>query len=160
MGANAIKMKIGGAPINEDVERVRLVREAVGPEVKVMVDANCAYRYYEAIEIAKKIERYDIFWFEEPVNPDDYRGHKLVSQATIIPIATGWACGTGRIAGRSAANMRSSMIRWNLTMPGILRLAVRCSVRRRIRSICRRSFPGMGSRAASTIAGSGGSTRT
>lgn len=89
MGAKAIKMKIGGAPINEDVERVRIVREAVGPDVKVMVDANCAYRHYEAIEIARKMEPYDIFWFEEPVNPDDYEGHKLISQSTIIPIATG-----------------------------------------------------------------------
>jgi D-arabinonate dehydratase len=89
LGADAVKMKIGGAPINEDVERVRVVREAVGPGVRVMVDANCAYRYYEAIEIARKMEPYDIFWFEEPVNPDDYKGHKLVSEATIIPIATG-----------------------------------------------------------------------
>jgi L-alanine-DL-glutamate epimerase-like enolase superfamily enzyme len=89
MGARAIKMKIGGAPINEDVERVRVVREAVGPNVKVMVDANCAYRYFEAIEIARKMEKYDVYWFEEPVNPDDYEGHKLISQATIIPIATG-----------------------------------------------------------------------
>ena len=89
MGARAIKMKIGGAPINEDVERVRVVREAAGPDVKVMVDANCAYRYYEAIEIARKIEKYDIYWFEEPVNPDDYEGHKLISRATTIPIATG-----------------------------------------------------------------------
>ena len=89
LGARAIKMKIGGAPINEDVERVRIVRQAAGPDVKVMVDANCAYRYYEAIEIAKKMEKYDIFWFEEPVNPDDYQGHKLISQATTIPVATG-----------------------------------------------------------------------
>ena len=89
MGARAIKMKIGGAPINEDVERVRVVREAVGPTVKVMVDANCAYRYYEAIEIARKMEKYDIYWFEEPVNPDDYEGHRLISQSTIIPVATG-----------------------------------------------------------------------
>ncbi|HBJ32859.1 MAG TPA: mandelate racemase/muconate lactonizing enzyme family protein, partial [Dehalococcoidia bacterium] len=35
------------------------------------------------------MEKYDIFWFEEPVNPDDYEGHKLISQATTIPIATG-----------------------------------------------------------------------
>ena len=88
-GARAIKMKIGGATINEDVERVRVVRAAVGPDVKVMVDANCAYRYYEAIQIARKIEKYDVYWFEEPVNPDDYEGHKLISQATYIPIATG-----------------------------------------------------------------------
>jgi D-arabinonate dehydratase len=89
MGARAIKMKIGGVPINEDVERVRIVRQAVGPNVKIMVDANCAYRHYEAIEIARKMEPYDIFWFEEPVNPDDYEGHKLVSQASSIPVATG-----------------------------------------------------------------------
>jgi L-alanine-DL-glutamate epimerase-like enolase superfamily enzyme len=82
-------MKVGGAPINEDVERVRVVRESVGPNVKVMMDANCAYRYFEAIELARKCEKYDVYWFEEPVNPDDYEGHKLISQATIIPIATG-----------------------------------------------------------------------
>ena len=89
MGAQAVKMKIGGAPINEDVERVRVVREAVGPDVKLMVDANCAYRHYEAQEIAHKMEPYDVFWFEEPVNPDDYEGHRLVTNSTIIPVATG-----------------------------------------------------------------------
>ena len=89
LGARAVKMKIGGATINEDVERVRVAREAVGPDVKLMVDANCAYRHYEAIEIARKMEPYEVFWFEEPVNPDDYEGHRLVSQSTIIPIATG-----------------------------------------------------------------------
>ena len=89
MGAKAVKMKIGGASINEDVERVRVVRESVGPDVKVMMDANCAYRFYEAIEIARKTEKYDVYWFEEPVNPDDYEGHRLISRSTSIPIATG-----------------------------------------------------------------------
>ena len=89
MGATAVKMKVGGAPIGEDVSRVRVVRDAVGPDVKVMVDANCAYRHYEAIQLARKIEPYDIFWFEEPVSPDDYRGHALLAEQTTIPIATG-----------------------------------------------------------------------
>ena len=89
IGAKAVKMKVGGAPINEDVERVRVVRDAVGPDVKVMIDANCAYRYYEAIQLAARIEQYDITWFEEPVKPDDYKGHQLISQATTVPIATG-----------------------------------------------------------------------
>ena len=89
MGAKAVKMKVGGAPINEDVERVRVVRDTVGSDIKVMIDANCAYRYYEAIELARKIEKYDISWFEEPVFPDDYKGHQLISQATYIPVATG-----------------------------------------------------------------------
>ena len=82
-------MKIGGVSIREDVERVKIVREAIGDDMRLMVDANCAYRYYEAIEIARKMEPYDIFWFEEPINPDDYEGHKLISNATSIPIATG-----------------------------------------------------------------------
>ena len=89
LGARAVKMKIGGATMNEDVERVRVARDAVGPDVKLMVDANCGYRHYEAIEIARKMEPYEVFWFEEPVNPDDYEGHRLVSQSTIIPVATG-----------------------------------------------------------------------
>src|ERR1041385_8010571 len=65
MGARAIKMKVGAVPIREDVERVKAVREAVGPDVKLLIDANCAYRYYEAIQLAKRVEEYDCYWFEE-----------------------------------------------------------------------------------------------
>lgn len=89
LGARAVKMKVGAVPIADDVQRVRTVRGAIGPEVKLLVDANCAYRSYEAIQLAKRIEDYDIFWFEEPVQPDDYAGHRKVARATIIPIAAG-----------------------------------------------------------------------
>jgi D-arabinonate dehydratase len=89
LGARAIKMKVGAVPIREDVERVRVVREAIGPDVRLLVDANCAYRHYEAIQLARRIEDYDIFWFEEPVAPDDYEGHRKLAAATTIPIATG-----------------------------------------------------------------------
>jgi L-alanine-DL-glutamate epimerase-like enolase superfamily enzyme len=89
LGARAIKMKIGGAPINEDVQRVKAVREAIGPDVKLLIDDNCADRAYEAVLLAKRVEDYDIFWFEEPVAPDDYEGHRKVANATSIPIATG-----------------------------------------------------------------------
>ncbi len=89
LGARAVKMKIGGAPIGEDVERVRVVRETVGPNVEVMVDANNAYPAHEAIRIAAQMEKYDIYWFEEPVGADDYAGCARVAQATTIPIATG-----------------------------------------------------------------------
>ena len=82
-------MKIGGASIAQDIERVRIARDAIGPDVNLMVDANNAYTYSEAIRIAKRLEEFDIFWFEEPVAPDDYRGHKLVADATSIPIAAG-----------------------------------------------------------------------
>jgi L-alanine-DL-glutamate epimerase-like enolase superfamily enzyme len=89
LNARAIKMKIGGVSIREDVERIRVVRETIGPEIKLLVDANNAYTAYQAIDIARKMEPYDIFWFEEPVAPDDYRGHARVAHATSIPVATG-----------------------------------------------------------------------
>ena len=89
LGAKAVKMKVGGVPAREDVERVRVVRETIGPDIKLLVDANNAYSAYEAIEVARKIEPFEVFWFEEPVAPDDYRGHAQVARSTIIPIATG-----------------------------------------------------------------------
>ena len=82
-------MKIGGASIKEDIERVCVVRETIGEAVKLMVDANCAYSVREAIDIARKMEPYDVFWFEEPIAPDDYRGHGILARSTSIPIATG-----------------------------------------------------------------------
>ncbi len=89
LGARAVKIKVGAVPINEDVERVRICREAIGPNVRLMVDANNAYRHYQAIEFARKTEKYDLFWFEEPVEPDDYAGQREITRATSIPVAAG-----------------------------------------------------------------------
>ncbi|MCH9674605.1 MAG: mandelate racemase/muconate lactonizing enzyme family protein [Gammaproteobacteria bacterium] len=89
LGARAVKIKVGALRINEDIERVRVCREAIGPDVRLMVDANNAYRHYQAIEFARKAEPYDLFWFEEPVEPDDYRGQREITRATSIPVAAG-----------------------------------------------------------------------
>ncbi len=89
IGAKAVKIKIAGVPINEDIERVRVVRETIGNDVKLMVDANNAYRHYEAIEFARKVEKYDVFWVEEPVEPDDYIGQREITRSTSVPIAAG-----------------------------------------------------------------------
>jgi L-alanine-DL-glutamate epimerase-like enolase superfamily enzyme len=89
LGAKAIKMKVGALSLREDAERVKVVREAIGSDIKLMVDANCAYRLYEAIQFARRIEAYEPFWFEEPIAPDDYEGHRRLVEATPIPIATG-----------------------------------------------------------------------
>lgn len=88
-GARAVKMKIGRLPIKEDVARVRAVREAIGPDVKLMVDSNSAHAVHEAIEFARRIETYEPYWYEDPVGPDNYRGHAAVAASTRIPIATG-----------------------------------------------------------------------
>ena len=89
MGATAIKMKVGALSLREDTERVKVVRDAIGPDIKLMVDANCAYKLREAIQMAKRLEEYDPFWFEEPIAADDYEGHHRLVEATTIPIATG-----------------------------------------------------------------------
>jgi L-alanine-DL-glutamate epimerase-like enolase superfamily enzyme len=88
-GARYVKMKIGGAPIREDVERVRVAREAIGPDVNLMVDANNAYSPLEAIKIARLIEDLDIYWFEEPIHAEDYEGLAKIHASTAIPVATG-----------------------------------------------------------------------
>lgn len=88
-GARAVKMKVGALSISEDTERVKTVRKAIGPDVKLLLDANCAYRYYEAIQFARRVEEYEPFWFEEPVAPDDYEGFRKIAARTAIPIATG-----------------------------------------------------------------------
>ncbi len=89
LGAKAVKMKVGAVPIKEDIERVKAVRQAIGPDVSLLLDANCAYRYYDAIQFIKRAEEYEPFWFEEAVQPDDYEGFAKIAAATSVPLATG-----------------------------------------------------------------------
>ena len=89
-GARAIKMQIGElSSIKEEVERVQIARETIGSDVKLMLDTRCAYSYHDAILLASAVEKYDIYWLEEPVKVDDLKGHQLVARATSIPIAAG-----------------------------------------------------------------------
>jgi D-arabinonate dehydratase len=89
MNARAVKMKVGAVPIRQDIERVRVVRETIGPDISLLVDANNAYWPHEAVRFARAVEKYDPFWFEEPVSPDDIPGQATVAAATTIPIAIG-----------------------------------------------------------------------
>jgi L-alanine-DL-glutamate epimerase-like enolase superfamily enzyme len=88
-GARAVKIKVGALPLCQDAERVKAVRKAIGPEVKLLLDANCAYRYYEAVQFASRVQECDPFWFEEPVAPDDYEGFRKLAAKTTIPLAAG-----------------------------------------------------------------------
>lgn len=87
-GFKAIKMKVGFS-IKADLEHVKAVRRAIGSDVKLMVDANHAYSLREAAELARKIEPYDISWFEEPVSPEFYHQYRDLRSKTSIPIAGG-----------------------------------------------------------------------
>lgn len=88
-GFSALKMKIGFFPPKEDIALVRAIREAIGPDVRLAVDANHAYNAYTAIEVGRAIEPYDITWFEEPVLPEDLQGYLQVKARLTIPISGG-----------------------------------------------------------------------
>ena len=87
-GFKAVKLKVGFG-VAEDAAMVRAVREAIGPAIGLMVDANHAYDAVAAIRLGRLIERYDIGWFEEPVPPEDLAGYRAVKAALSIPIAGG-----------------------------------------------------------------------
>ena len=87
-GFKAVKLKVGFG-VEEDAAVTRAVREAIGPGVALMVDANHAYDAAAAIRLGRMIEPHDIGWFEEPVPPEDIAGYRAVKAALSIPIAGG-----------------------------------------------------------------------
>ncbi len=87
-GFKGIKMKVG-LSIETDLHHVQAVRQAIGDNVQLMVDANHAYSLREAAELAKSIEPYEIGWFEEPVSPEFYGQYRELRSKTSIPIAGG-----------------------------------------------------------------------
>jgi L-alanine-DL-glutamate epimerase-like enolase superfamily enzyme len=88
-GYRAMKMRIGKSRMEEDVERVRAVRNAIGPDVKLMVDANQRFTVEHAIRLGRKLEELDIAWFEEPVPAHDLEGSARVAAALDMPVASG-----------------------------------------------------------------------
>jgi L-alanine-DL-glutamate epimerase-like enolase superfamily enzyme len=69
--------------------RIKEAREAVGPDVQIMLDAHGSTGVTEAIKLAREVEQYDIAWYEEPVIYHNFPGMAEVRRATSIPIATG-----------------------------------------------------------------------
>lgn len=87
-GFRAMKLKVGFG-VAEDAAVTRAVREAIGPDVALMIDANHAYDAVSAIRLGRLVEELDISWFEEPVPPEDLAGYQAVKAALTIPIAGG-----------------------------------------------------------------------
>ena len=86
----AMKMKIGMGP-KEDLKLVSAVRDAIGSEFKLMVDANHAYNKNDALYVGKGLDEMNIYWFEEPVAPEDYDGYKELKEKLKTNIAGGEA---------------------------------------------------------------------
>jgi D-galactarolactone cycloisomerase len=89
-GFRAMKLKIGFGR-DYDLAAVKAVRNAIGDDIELMVDANHAYNASSAIDLGRRIEEFDIGWFEEPVPPEDVEGYREVKHALSIPVAGGEA---------------------------------------------------------------------
>ncbi|MBV9392330.1 MAG: mandelate racemase/muconate lactonizing enzyme family protein [Verrucomicrobia bacterium] len=88
-GFHAIKMKVGRKRLSEDVERVKSMRQHLGQEFPLMVDANMKWTVDEAIRAARVFQQFDPVWLEEPITPDDFAGHSRVVRDGGLPIAAG-----------------------------------------------------------------------
>lgn len=87
-GFAGCKLKVGRRP-HEDVARLTAVREALGADFEIMVDANQAFQVDEAIRRARLYEPLDLAWFEEPLPAEDLNGHVRLSAQTTLPVAVG-----------------------------------------------------------------------
>lgn len=88
-GFYGVKIKVGLPSLDTDVERVRAVRELIGPDVALMIDANYALDVEQAIAAALAFAPFGIVWFEEPIIPDDYQGYGRIAETTGVALAMG-----------------------------------------------------------------------
>ncbi|KAA9159062.1 mandelate racemase/muconate lactonizing enzyme family protein [Amycolatopsis acidicola] len=87
-GYRDVKMKVG-RELTTDIERVRRARAALGPSVRIAVDANRGYTTAEAKSFLRALEDADLWFFEEPVLPEDLQGYREIRAGTTVPIAGG-----------------------------------------------------------------------
>lgn len=87
-GFTAIKMRVGGSQ-SSDVERVSAVRDAIGPDIELLVDVNQSLEPKQAIQLGRALEPFAIGWFEEPVPSYDLVGHARVRDALDVAVASG-----------------------------------------------------------------------
>ena len=91
-GWTHFKMKVG-RDLDDDVRRARLIREEIGPDRKLMMDANQVWDVDQAIDWMKELAAFDPYWIEEPTSPDDVLGHAKIARAIEpIGVATGEHC--------------------------------------------------------------------
>jgi L-fuconate dehydratase len=88
-GFTQVKLKVGDN-LEDDVRRMRLARQAVGPDIRIAIDANQRWDVPQAIAWVRALEPYDPWWIEEPTSPDDVLGHAAIREAVRpVRVATG-----------------------------------------------------------------------
>jgi L-alanine-DL-glutamate epimerase-like enolase superfamily enzyme len=88
-GFQALKIKVGRYGLDDDLARIRLVRRTVGDKIRLMVDANQALDFPEAVRRGRAYEQEGMYWFEEPMPPHMVENHSRLAAALDIPIAIG-----------------------------------------------------------------------
>lgn len=88
-GFTAVKTKVGGRPLAADAGRIGAVRDAVGPETELFVDANQSWTVAEALRADDRLRAHDLGWIEEPISEWNLDGHRRVADAITPPLATG-----------------------------------------------------------------------
>ena len=88
-GFPGVKVKVGRRDPREDEERVGAVRKLIGDGVDLMVDANMTWNADEALERGRRLERFGLYWYEEPTIPEDVAGHARLVRELDVPIAVG-----------------------------------------------------------------------
>jgi L-alanine-DL-glutamate epimerase-like enolase superfamily enzyme len=88
-GFRAVKIKVGYPTLAQDIHRIQVVRQAIGDEVKLMVDANQSLTTAEAVRRGRAFQNLGCYWWEEPIPADDIQGYAELARALDIPIGTG-----------------------------------------------------------------------
>jgi D-galactarolactone cycloisomerase len=88
-GFKMLKIKVGLLSIGQDMERVKAIRKAIGPDISLLVDCNHSYNAYTAVRMGNRLEEYDVLWMEEPVVPEDREGYQIVRNRVNIAVAGG-----------------------------------------------------------------------
>ncbi len=115
-GFRAVKMRLGAGDTATDIARVRAVREAIGPGIRLMADANQGMDEAGAIRLGRRLEEFDLTWFEEPLPAWDLDGLARVAAALDTPIASG-ETDYSRYAFRRMLELRSA----DILMPDLQR---------------------------------------
>jgi L-alanine-DL-glutamate epimerase-like enolase superfamily enzyme len=116
-GFRAMKIRLGKARMEEDIDRVAAVREAIGRDVELLADANQAFTAHHAIRLGRRLEEFAVAWIEEPVHACDLGGHAAVAAALNMPVASGETAYT-RYGMRAILEARAA----DILMPDLQRI--------------------------------------
>jgi L-alanine-DL-glutamate epimerase-like enolase superfamily enzyme len=89
MGFRAVKMRMGNKPVKAEIERLKAVREAVGESTDIMVDVTWSWTVPQAIKVGRQMERYNVYWLEDPIPATDINGLCQIADALDMPVVVG-----------------------------------------------------------------------